>query len=176
MSKKYDNNLNEIKNTIPIKTFSTNSMEIKEDEENNIYEMTTTFLTQFYDAKEQYMIDSLLKDMQENKDRYKGLTIIPIQREQVVELLNKGKEYEQLKQQLEEKDKEIERLSALIPPRHDGKTLTRLQILNEWEKELRHQICEKIREIAVKEINKYKDANITYTIREEDLDQIEKGE
>ena len=44
------------------------------------------------------------------------------------------------------------------------------------DKGCRHLICEQIRDFSVKEINKYKDAKITYTIREEDLDQIEKGE
>lgn len=184
MNKKYDNNLQEIKNTIPIKTFSTNSMEIEEDKENSIYKLTTTFLTQFYDAKEKYLIDSLLQDMQENKEKYKGLTIIPVEREKIVELLNKGKDFDQLQQQLAEKDKEIERLKQGVTIREQVEAIIKKetdnikkQITKEITpiiyKECRHEICKNIREKAFPYY--YLGRVIGHIINIELLDEIEKG-
>lgn len=181
MSKKYDNDLNKIKYVVP--TYATNGFDI--DKENNIYKITTTFIAQFYDAKEKYLIDGLLKDIQENKERYKGLTIIPLEREKIVELLNKGKEFDQLKQQLVEKDKEIENLQftqeqlikSIIKSNENMHKL-----LEAFEGQIRHQVCEKVRKIVEdycgNEENEYLDGYFeieTFHFLDM-LDQIEKGE
>lgn len=174
MSKKYDNDLNKIKYVVP--TYATNGFDI--DKENNIYKITTTFIAQFYDAKEKYLIDGLLKDIQENKERYKGLTIIPVEREKIVELLNKGNDYEKLQQQLAEKDKEIEELKKDLKSQKGltdlystiaGTNATKMSI----EKATRHQICEKIRQFV--ELNEDWGTIFVCQIYEF-LKEIEKGE
>lgn len=178
MSKKYDNNLQEIKEARTFATNTTNGL----SKENGIITFTQTFVTQFYNAKEQYLIDSLLKDMQENKEKYEGLTIMPIEREKIVELLNKGKEFNELQQQLAEKDKEIEELNEKIGDLIAA-GFTKGVIIADIKQQTRHQICNEAKKRIVKETcydteEEVRNAIYDFNAREvlEILDDIEKGE
>lgn len=149
---------------------------MKIEENGTTISITQTLITQFYDAKEKCLIDGLLKDMEENKEKYKGLTIIPVEREKIVELLNKGKKFDQLQQQLAEKNLENKKLKYMILE------------LQAKEQDQRHQICEEIRRfIKMNYLACYKKASQEDVISvranndclrtlERFLEQIEKGE
>lgn len=111
-----------------------------------------------------------------------------IEYSELVDIATK-KKLSDLKQQLAEKDKEIERLkyrilySQLQAPKEEIEKFNMLmsyKSLN-YETQLRHQVCEEIREKAVAEafyIDSFDDKReiVQYTISKRELDQIEKGE
>jgi len=111
-----------------------------------------------------------------NSDPYFELTVDK-------RLLSKREEYiKSLEQQLIEKDKEIEKLKrylqlewAFTPVRQDGKTFTKLNVIQDFKNLIRKQICDEIREKAEYK-NWSKAVPFVYVIKPEFLDQIEKGE
>ena len=120
-------------------------------------------------------IISLLQDMQENKEKYKGLTIIPVERERVVELLNKGKDFDQLQQQLAEKDKEISMLKSQNQFfMEETKRLDQISNLKDQEiEELKFQIEDKKGGCELCEFSKeLRDIDIRHQICEEIRDEL----
>lgn len=96
-----------------------------------------------------------------------------------------------LNQQLAEKDKEIEGLKKSIDFLSSDKVVSeeqckqiakeaQLKVFKEnillIQQEIRHQVCQEIREKANKRHTLYKDGSLAYVLSEEELDQIEKGE
>ena len=76
----------------------------------------------------------------------------------------------ELEREVAEKDKEIGKLLA----GHLEKCF--VDFKRGHDKKIRHDICEEIRKKAEHRISLYKDGSESYTIRLQDLDQIERGE
>jgi predicted RNase H-like nuclease (RuvC/YqgF family) len=90
----------------------------------------------------------------------------------------KDKEIVKLKEQLAEKDKEIEDLkgylqleTAFTPIRGDGKTFTKFNVIQDFKKQIRHQVCEEIR--AFFDVNPN---TVEWDYLNEILNEIEQGE
>ena len=103
----------------------------------------------------------------------------------------KDKTIKYLQDLLAEKDKEIKRLNqlllvdwALTPQRADGKIMTKMQVLLDWEDDTRHQVCEEIKQAFE---NRYNEISLNGVFARYDtlwcidrivaiIDQIEQGE
>ena len=96
-----------------------------------------------------------------------------------------------LEQQLAEKDKEIEELKrdlqleyAFTPVRGDGKTFTKLNVIQDFKNSIRKQVCDEIREYIAKDYSVSVEDMLksyhflSWSVKEiyELLDQIEQGE
>lgn len=105
-------------------------------------------MTVFCDEEEKFLTNQIIKDIQDNPEKYKDVVVYPVERKKIIDLIKKGKEFENIKKQLAEKDEEIKQYCerAIIDMNH--KEMLELQLDKAKDKinEIRHQVCEEITE------------------------------
>ena len=57
-------------------------------------------MTTFYDKQEEWIINQMLEDMNENPKKYQDVVIFPVEREKVIDLIKKGQKHQDLEQQI----------------------------------------------------------------------------
>ena len=145
--------------------------------EDTINKLTKKALAIFYEKEEEWLINQMIEDMQENPGRYADVVCFPVEREKVIDLIKKGQKYQDLEHQLAEKDTFIKELQNDNRELRKGLNKSGLDYFISSSNSIRHQVCQEIRDQVYK-LSHYDGIclNMDGVDLLEFLDQIEKGE
>ena len=95
-------------------------------------------MTAFCDEEEKFLTNQIIKDIQDNPEKYKDVVVYPIERKKIIDLIKKGKEFENIEKQLAEKDEEIKQYCERAIIDMNYKEMLELQ-LDKADKEIEKQ-------------------------------------